>query len=162
MLTAFHYTGLHLLPTILKEGLQPYDIEFGRGAAPKTIVADEMRQMKGDALGVWLWPEVWDWLLEEFFLFHRCTGRSKEGVLLKCQYPQEDSLTWRKNEQGKVEGNTWVYYHTLDFTFNDEKGKPAVNAMHRVPADIALAPIPPKRLKVLKTVQISIRKPRRF
>ncbi len=143
MLERFHFTTLSAWPTIAREGIIPYPLtrehlaEFNAVGVKNTV-------------GIYVWPEVDDSLLQDFLMFKNMKTSVSSGLLLSCEIPEKD-LVGSRGYNPQQPFDRLRFWHQLGCTVNG-----VATQKHRVITDICLTTIPPNRLTAVKKIEIAV------
>lgn len=155
MRTFYHFTPEHLLAKILREGLKPQ---------PLRPHHQDMFALCADlgipAEGIYIWPETPEDVLVDFWMYKRMHYAGfRTGVLLEVEVEEAALLTqrWLKWDNAKHPDykNEMKFWHTLTFTFGG-KGEGDPQKRHEVVMEVTLEPVPPTRLRPVKSISFSV------
>lgn len=142
----YHYTSLDLWKKkISKEGLVPQPID-------RVHLLRYFEECRLEPKGIWVWPNITNSLLRDFYIFNYADKSYDRGIILKCYIKEENLLTRCWSEK-----DTLTLYHPL--TFSIIKDQKEINKLkHDAPFDIVIKPIKPKYITPIYKIGIRVEK----
>jgi hypothetical protein len=149
--TYFHFTPESAWEMVQREGLVPQPI---KSFHPEIL--SMCKDLQVDPRGIYLWPQVTQGLLRDFFLFKQVHDRSVDsGLLLAVQIDPTRLLgtQWLNYINHKTEGiYTLSQKHDLTFTLADGSKR----CDHVAAVDLHLDPIPLESINMIASIRQTI------